>query len=149
MRPGVWLMIYMRWTGLGWLAPVLFVLTLCGGSTIVGSAAPDGFPVPGSVALATLLGGAAHWLVGRSLNSTVTPQGRVWHDRHTYFEAPFQRAAGLYLLVALVATAVAVGQLSSPAVGWAVFLGLPVAGLIVWRRRRRYRLPTATRSRQP
>jgi hypothetical protein len=121
----------MRWTGVGWLAPVLFVLACFGGGPLVDALTPDGFPVLGSVAIAMLLGAVVHWALARALNSTSTPPGRVWHDTHTYFGAPLQQAVGLYLLVALVAGSVAVGEHRSPAVGWATFLGLPVAVLLV------------------
>lgn len=128
-------MIFLRWTGHGWLVPVLFVLTLF----LAGVIDPAGGP---GAAVVTLLGGTLHWWVGRSFNSEGTPHGRVWHNAHTFFGAPFQRGVVLYILAALVMVAVYVGQRSSPAFGWAVFAGAPIGvliGYLLYRSRRRLR----------
>jgi hypothetical protein len=83
------------------------------------------------VVAATLLATAPrHWLVGAALNSEQTPHGRVWQDRHTIYGVPMQRAAGVRVAFALVAVAIVVGAATTPILGWAVVVLVPIAGFV-------------------
>ena len=124
-------MIFMRWTGLGCLMPLLVIAILFAG---VGA----GWALTGGddIRAATLAGAGVmvllaplHWLLGLALNSERTPSGRRWHDRHTYFNQPVQYGLGPQLVFALILGSVALGRLTSPLYGWLLFGGVPAVAL--------------------
>jgi hypothetical protein len=125
---------YVRFSGAGWLSLLIIfaslILGVCLGGMLFGGDGPG--PAAGLVVAATLLATAPlHWRIGAALNSVQTPQGRVWHDRHTLYGAPMQRAAGAHVAFALIAVAIVVGATTSPLVGWAVVVLVPIAGAVV------------------
>jgi hypothetical protein len=105
------------------------------GVVVAGNLFPDAFPSPAAgvvIAAVLLVTAPVHWWIGRALNSTVTPQGRVWHDSHTYFGAPIQKGVGVNIAFALIAVSIAAGAATSPIVGWAVLVGTPIVAWLVW-----------------
>ncbi|HEY7069564.1 MAG TPA: hypothetical protein VH479_05605 [Acidimicrobiales bacterium] len=122
------------------------------GVGVAGNLFPDDFPSPAAgvvIAAVLLLTAPVHWWIGRALNSTMTPQGRVWHDRHTYFGAPIEKGVWVNVGFALIAVSIAAGAATSPIVGWAVLVGTPIiAGLVLASRTDRARLRTIE-DRQP
>src|SRR5579859_7355116 len=124
-------MLYVRYTGLGWLTPVLIIIIclVCpfGAVALIGV----------HNALAGLLIGSGfivllspiHWLLGFALNSEMKPSGRRWHNRHTAFGSPIQYGFVPQLLLALTIGSLALGKLTSPLYGWLLFASVPVVGL--------------------
>ncbi|HLZ81733.1 MAG TPA: hypothetical protein VKP04_08885 [Ktedonobacteraceae bacterium] len=125
-------MIYLRWTGLGWLTPLLVLGSFFGG--IYGGILLTGksnilaalFVGMGLMALLSPL----HWLLGLALNSEMKLSGRVWHNRHTSFGNPIQYGFVTQLLIALTVESFMLGNLTSPLYGWLLFGGSLVLGLI-------------------
>lgn len=134
-------MLYMRWTGLGWLTPVLVITWFFGGIMVITRVAPVELPLGLVVAAAMTAGGISQWLLGFMLNSTKTPHGRVWHDRHTYFDIPLQYGPIIYAVFALIGVSVTVGTHTSPGLGWLVFIGFPLFILVCYLLLRRRRSP--------
>jgi len=130
-----------RSTGAGWLAPVLILVSLALAVVVAYVVAPDHFPsaAAGLVMAAVLLIMAPLvWLVGWLLNSERTPQGRVWHNRHTYDGTPLQFASWILPVFGLIAVSVVVGASTVPVVGVLVFLaGGTIGVMTVVRRARR------------
>lgn len=140
-------MIYLRWTGHGYLMPLLVIVI-----GIAGLRA--GHPLAGrddvwvsSLVMAgvMVLLAPLHWLLGLALNSERTPSGRRWHDRHTIYDVPLQYGFHLQLVVAWILVSVALGQVTFPLYGWLLFGGVPAAALAVYAHRDRERLPLSTR----
>ena len=124
-----------RFTGAGCLAPLIAIGCVFLGVAVAGNLFPDAFPSPAAgvvIAAVLLVTAPVHWWIGRALNSTVTPQGRVWHDSHTYFGAPIQKGVGVNIAFALIAVSIAAGAATSPIVGWAVLVGTPIVAWLVW-----------------
>jgi hypothetical protein len=123
----------MRWTGFGWMLPVLVIVFFFVGAG-VGVILTRGDNIPAGIlvgaGLMMVLLAPLHLLLGLALNSERTPSGRRWHNRHTYFNAPMQYGFGAQLVLALIIGAVALGQLTSPLYGWLLFGGIPVVGLV-------------------
>jgi len=123
-----------RFTGAGCLSPLIAVGCVFAGLAVAGTLFPDDFPSPAAgvvIAAVLLVTAPIHWWVGRALNSTVTPQGRVWHDRHTYFGLPIQKGVGVNVAFALIAVSIAAGAATSPIVGWVILVGTPVVAVVV------------------
>ncbi|MGI5205306.1 hypothetical protein ACQEU6_27460 [Spirillospora sp. CA-108201] len=73
--------------GHGWLSPlILFGVSLL----LVGVLSRTGLPIIVTAVPCFLAGAAVNHLVGIRLNSTVTPRGRVFHNRHEFMGAPMQ-----------------------------------------------------------
>ena len=139
-----------RWTGLGWLGLVpmvpafgvsLWLLSLVD----VSMETRVGLFGPLFVGLSVLVTAP----LGSLLNSTRTPQGRLWHDRHTLYDLPLQYVGAVYAIPALVLVSLALGRGWHPVAGWAFFAisSVAVISLIVWlkgrsdRRRRQAQRP--------
>jgi hypothetical protein len=137
-----------RWTGVGWLSPILIIASLVTGA-LVGSAASGGHEgtarsVSLFIGLAVVLALApVHWLVGRMVNSEPGPNGRVWFDQHTFANAPMQNIAFGQAWVAVALMSLGVGHVTSAWAGWAMFGGAVVGALLL---RHRGRLRRQTRS---
>lgn len=122
----------MRFTGLGWISPIMFILVLVGGGLAGVALAPYGVPVGASVAIAMVVGGTAFGSIARALNSTRTADGRTWHDTHTYFGAPIHKGVGMYWLSAMIAVSIVAGNHTAAWVGWVVFGAALVGALIAY-----------------
>ena len=143
------------WTGKGWLALPIVVITLVVGALVavpLSSVSALGANVGLlTIGVAFALAAFPSYLLGRALNSSVGADGRrVWHNRHQFGTSmagvktlqPFQLMWVGELAVAYVPLAVLVGGvlLHSPPVVWALLLLPIVAGIaavIIVRRRRR------------
>jgi len=130
-----------RYTGAGWLAPLLVLASLVIAVVVAAVVAPDDFPGAAAglvIAAVLLILAPVVWLVGWLLNSERTPQGRVWHNRHTYNGTPLQFASWILPVFALVAVSIVVGASTVPVVGVLVFLaGGTIGVMAVVRRARR------------
>src|SRR4029450_11711086 len=127
--------VVIRFTGAGCLAPLIAIGCVFLGAAVAGNLFPDAFPSPAAgvvIAAVLLVTAPVHWWIGRALNSTVTPQGRVWHDSHTYFGAPIQKGAGVNTPSPLTAVSTPAGGATSPIVGWAILVGTPIVAWLVW-----------------
>jgi hypothetical protein len=120
-------MLRFSYTGWGWVSVAsVFAATLF--SLIAG------FAIGGSnfgwlvAAVIMLAAGGLHHLLARALNSTVTPQGRVWHNRHTLNRMPMQVSGSItFFAFALLGLAVAIGQWTYAFVGVLFFVVALVA----------------------
>lgn len=122
-------MIVPRFTGLGWLSLVLLAVSLGGSAVVAVTAADAGGPALGIMALCLLAAAFVHRALARALNSTVTAEGRVWHDRHTLGGAPIQALTPVWVLLGLGCAAAEIGRHTSPVVGWVAFGVLVIASL--------------------
>jgi hypothetical protein len=119
---------YTRW---GWVTPFMCALFVLGGLVL-------GFRITGEPGWATLIGAAVlvvtcglHYLLGLAANSTVTPEGRVWHDRSTVSGVPMQVMGIIVNLVfALLLVAIALGHWTTGAVGVLFFLVVAVGAAV-------------------
>ncbi|WP_345441162.1 hypothetical protein [Actinoallomurus vinaceus] len=107
--------------------PLTVVLTLTG--------------MPGVVAaVASFLAGAAvNYLVGTHLNSKVTPQGRVFHNRHEFMGAPMQNTSwfvGGLLFLVVGATVARMGGKTAGHVFFYIVAGGGLAATVIVRIRR-------------
>ncbi|HEU4426726.1 MAG TPA: hypothetical protein VFR67_29685 [Pilimelia sp.] len=135
-----------RWTGAGWLSPVFIIASFLIGA-FVGNSVGAGFEGKATTSALVVSGVVAalapvHWWIGRALNSRKEPDGRYWHDEHTFLGVPVQRVAFGQVVLALALGSFAVGRATSAWVGWAMFvavlIAVPVArGRSRWRRRMR------------
>src|SRR5262245_1661240 len=132
-----------RYTGAGCLAPLLVLASVGLAVAAAAIVAPDHFPSRAAglvIAVALVVLTPVLWLFGRMLNSERTPEGRAWHNRHTYSGAPLQFVAGVLPVFALFAVSWVVGASTIPALGWITFLvggTLGVMAVSRWARRLR------------
>ncbi|MEV0403191.1 hypothetical protein [Actinoallomurus sp. NPDC050550] len=122
--------------GHGWLSfPMLFVAPL----PLVAVLSSTGLPSVVAAVASFLAGAAVNYLVGSHLNSTVTPQGRVFHNRHEFMGAPMQNVSwfigGLLFLVA-GATVARMGGKTAGHVFFYVVAGGWLAAIVIVRIRR-------------
>ncbi|MGI5226975.1 hypothetical protein [Actinoallomurus sp. CA-142502] len=141
------------WTGKGWLAlPIIVVTVVIGGFLAVPLSSIHALgsnAVFCTMPFAFALAAFPSYLLGRTLNSSVGADGRrVWHNRHRFgvgIPLPLQsmwvgEAAVAYLLLAVLIGGV---LLNSPPVVWTLWLLLIVVGVvavITLRRRRKNEL---------
>ncbi|GIJ26273.1 hypothetical protein Vqi01_14350 [Micromonospora qiuiae] len=124
-----------RWTGLGWLG-LLPVVPAFAGSLWLLSLVDASMEArvalfgPIFVGLSVLVTAPLGWL----LNSTRTPQGRVWHDRHTLYNLPLQYVGAVYAIPALILVSLGLGRGWHPIAGWVFFAisAVAVMTLIIW-----------------
>jgi hypothetical protein len=55
----------------------------------------------------------------------------VWHNGHTIYGAPMQRAAGVHVAFAVISVAFVIGGTTTPILGWAFALLVPVVAWVV------------------
>lgn len=124
-----------RWTGLGWLGLLPIVPVFAGSLWLlslvdVSMEARVGLFGPISVGLSVVVTAPLGWL----LNSGRTPQGRLWHDRHTLYGLPLQYCGVVYAIPALIFSSLALGRGWHPIAGWGLFAvsAVAVIALTVW-----------------
>lgn len=124
------------WTGKGWLAfPIVVVTLLIGGFAAVplsSNTALGSDAALGTIPLAFALAAFPSYLLGRALNSTVGADGRrVWHNRHRFgTRSLFGTGPGaLFPLQGMW-----IGELGVAYIPLAVFIGgvLLNSGVVVW-----------------
>lgn len=71
----------------------------------------------GTVIWVVLAGGTAA-VLGRELNSVVTPAGRRWHQHRTFIQVPLQFAGGWYTLLGVAEVAGHYGSVVGAWLGW-------------------------------
>lgn len=134
-------MIYIQFTGKGWLTYAFVPLTIVGG-LVLGAAAmnvsQDRHFGAGVAAVAiAVIGGSVQWLAGRRLNGAATREG--WElAEHTTYGIPMEMTAPFYPALGLLMLSIVVGQATSPVWGWLLFVGAAIpVGLLVRAARRR------------
>lgn len=124
-----------RYTGWGWVS-----LTSVVAATLISLIAGLGFGTEKfgekfgwlAAGILMLVAAGLHHLLAMTLNSTVTPQGRVWHNRNTFTGMPMQLSGTLpFVAFALIGVAVSIGEWTSALVGLIFFVVAFVALLAV------------------
>lgn len=129
-------MLYIQYTGKGWLTYALFASTVAAsvllGLTVM-DVTQDRLLGAGVTGVAIAAGGAAvQWLVGRGLNGAVAD--RPWDAvEHTTYGIPMELAAPFYPVIGLPMVAFAVGQATAPVWGWLLFVGVGIPGALAVR----------------
>jgi hypothetical protein len=126
-------MIYIQFTGKGWLTYAIAPLTIVVGVLLgfaAGNVYQDRYVAAGVAAVAiAVIGGPVQWLVGRRLNGAQRMQ--PWERaEHTTYGIPMERVAPFYPAIGLLALAIVVGQATSPVWGWLLFLAAATASAI-------------------
>src|SRR5690606_37386912 len=80
-------MLRMRWTGVGFVTPLLLLLTIFV-AVLTAVRVGEGVGARFAVAAVFLAGAALHRAFAWAVNSEVTPEGRIWHELHTYGGVP-------------------------------------------------------------
>src|SRR5215831_10933667 len=114
-----------QYTGAGCLAPLMLLASVVLAVVAAYLVAPDHFPGPAAglvIAAVLLVMTPVVYFVGWTLNSKRGPEGRVWHNRHTYEGTPVQFASWVLPVLALIAASVVVGAVTTPALGVVAFL---------------------------
>ncbi|WP_433177221.1 hypothetical protein [Actinoallomurus sp. CA-150999] len=122
--------------GHGWLS---FGMLFAAPFPLAGVLSLTGLPIVVAAVASFLAGAAVNYLVGIHLNSTVTPQGRVFHNRHEFMGAPMQNVSwfvgGLLFLVA-GATVAHMGGKTAGHVFFYIVAGGGLAATVIVRIRR-------------
>jgi hypothetical protein len=143
-------MLRIRWTGLGCLSLLLFIVllfvSLYIGYTLAGGD-PGSDPKVESTFVAQVfligagvlvLSGPLHWLLGWVLNTERTPSKRRWHNQHTLGNLPVQYMFSYNLVLALIFASLGLGLLTSALYGWLLFgvtLVVTVQIAVWWKKR--------------
>ncbi|WP_433477322.1 hypothetical protein ACQPZP_09835 [Spirillospora sp. CA-142024] len=115
--------------GHGWLSPlILFGAPL----PLVGVLSLTGLPAVVAAVPCFLAGAAVNHLVGVRLNSTVTPRGRVFHNRHEFMGAPMQNTTWFVGGLFFLAAGAVVAGMAGEAAGHLFFYLAVGTGLAVW-----------------
>jgi hypothetical protein len=131
-------MIFIRYSGYGWLSLVLFFFTPV--LALVVGANSDGLGRAVAIVVVNLIGATINQVLALRLNSAVGSDGRRrWNDYHTLYGLSMQGWTIAILLVALAELAAWIGiQTGNKLLGWLVFLVPSIgalAGYLVYRRR--------------
>jgi hypothetical protein len=132
-------LIYIQFTGKGWLTYALAPLTIAAGlvlGAIATRVSQDRYVGAGVAAVAiAAVGAAVQWLVGRRLNGAREP----WEPaQHTTYGIPMEMTAPFYPAIGGLALSIVVGQATSPVWGWLLFLATAIpVGLLIRAARRR------------
>lgn len=107
-------MIFVSWTGKGWLTYLIgpggLLVALVVAAAVTPGEDRQAMLIPFAVTFAALTA-PVQWLIGRELNSAIGWDGRrEWHNFHTVNDVPVQRVAKVYVLIALVFLAIGVGR---------------------------------------
>lgn len=122
---GVGVIFRLRWTGLGLLSLVLLVATSVAAGAAAGAVGSDGDAAGGLAIVAVLLAGAVvNWGLGWQLNRRPTADGRVPVGLHTIMDTPMENASVVFVVFAAIFFASVVGRVTSPVLGWVVFVGV-------------------------
>jgi hypothetical protein len=107
------------WTGRGWVGFPLGVGGIVAGRLVGDPFGPDLRDLVAGIVLVLVSGGIAA-LVGRDLNSVVTPAGRKWRHNHTFVLLPLQFAGSWYALIAVLGIAGHYGRVVGAWLGWPI-----------------------------
>lgn len=140
-------MLRMRWTGVGFVSPLLLLLTIFV-AVLTAVRVGEGVGARFAVAAVFLAGAALHRAFAWAVNSEVTPEGRIWHELHTYGGVPVEKVTPVWVLVGLAALAMVVAALTTTLIGWLAFGVLVVGSLVAWTRRREGALIAGLRDRR-
>src|SRR5690606_10738972 len=140
-------MLRMRWTGVGFVTPLLLRLTIFV-AVLTAVRVGEGVGARFAVAAVFLAGAALHRAFAWAVNSEVTPEGRIWHELHTYGGVPVEKVTPVWVLVGLAALAMVVAALTTTLIGWLAFGVLVVGSLVAWTRRREGALTAGLRDRR-
>lgn len=133
-----------RYEGYGMAATgALFALFVVGlgvggmtGSAVIGGT--TGLLVGAGTAL--ILAGPVYWLGARSINSTMTPDGRVWHNESTINSIPVQRFAAFNPALGVALYTGAIGRVTAGWFGCLLFTAAVIAAVVLYQRFHRQRL---------
>ena len=117
--------------GRGWLTYVVMLPAFALSGLLVNTLHVPGDHVVWIGLSWAVVGGALQWTLGRALNSTRSPDGRIWHDTHTTAGQPMQDCTGVHVFLGLTIVAIRTGQLTSPLVGWLLFAAAIAVSLFV------------------
>lgn len=109
-------MIYIQFTGKGWLTYVIAPLTIVAGVLLgyaAGSVYQDKYVAAGVAAVGiAAIGGPVQWLVGRRLNGIERTEPSEPAE-HTTYGIPMEKVALFYPAIGLLALSIVVGQATS------------------------------------
>jgi hypothetical protein len=135
-------MLYIDFTGKGWITYALVPLTFLVGITLgLGlDSNPDVKYLGAGIAavIVAVVGGVAQWVIGRALNGDATRRG--WDQaEHTTYGIPMELIAPFYPVVGLVMLSFVVGSVTSALWGWLLFVAVLAAAVLLVREARRRR----------
>ncbi|MDD9369290.1 MAG: hypothetical protein PV358_04185 [Acidimicrobiales bacterium] len=130
----------LRWTGLGWISPVLLVVTLIAGAGAAAAIGSHGDAAAALAVAAVLVAGAAvTWALGRQLNREQTADGWVRTFQHTCMDTPMEHTSLGFVVFALIILATVIGRATSPLLGWLTFAAVLVGAWVLVSGRRKAR----------
>jgi hypothetical protein len=136
-------LLYIDFTGKGWITYALVPLTFLVGITLGLSldSSPDVKYRGAGIAavIVAVVGGVAQWVTGRALNGDAARRG--WDQaEHTTYGIPMELTAPFYPVVGLVMLSFVVGSVTSALWGWLLFLSVVAVAVVLVREARRRRV---------